>query len=200
MITVPNMWMEWKDRINNDVFQFVGSGAPTNGTSGTGNGIGGPGSTYTDTTNKVRYVNLGTKASPYWLALDGATVPRHLRARQTTAEINAGGTLLPAISGYKYRITDMAMIAIGGAAATATSVNIGGTQSASAVNLMASAVAGLTQNTLLRAGAANGAILAAGASFIACDENTAITYGKTGSNLATATHVDFLVTYVLEKA
>ena len=58
----------------------------------------------------------------------------------------------------------------------------------------------MTQNTLLRAGATNAAILAAGASFGDCDANTAITVGKTGSNLATATAVHVMLTYTLVKA
>lgn len=123
---------------------------------------------------------------------------RSIRTRFTTAEVNAGATLLPAVPGKKYRIVDIALIAIGGNAATATSVDIRGTQSASEVNLLAAAVAGLTQNTLLRAGATNAAILAGGLSFVQNDVNTAITIAKTGSNLATASHVDALVQYVLE--
>jgi hypothetical protein len=126
------------------------------------------------------------------------TAVRSVRTRFTTAQVNAGATLLPAVPGKKYRIVDMALIAIGGAAATATSVDILATQSASSVKLLAAAVAGLTQNTLLRAGAANAAILAGGLSFVQNDVNTAITIGKTNSDLATATHVDALVTYVLE--
>lgn len=121
-----------------------------------------------------------------------------IRKRFTIAEINAGATLLPAIPGRQYRMIDLAMIAIGGAAATATSVDLKATQSASVVNLVANAVAGLTQNTLLRAGATNAAILAGGVSFVANDANTAITVGKTGSNLATATHVDVLLTYAID--
>lgn len=120
------------------------------------------------------------------------------RERVAAADINAGYTLLPAIPGKKYRIHDAAMIAEGGAAAGATSVDIKATQAAAAVNLLAAAVAGLTQNTLLRAGAANAAILAAGASFGPCDIGTAVTVGKTGGSLTTATHVHFLVLYTLE--
>jgi len=118
------------------------------------------------------------------------------RGRFTTAEVNAGVTALPALPGKKYRMHDMALIAIGGNAATATSIDILGTQSASSVKLMDGRVAGLNQSVLLRAGTAtNGLILADGASFVACDTNTAITVGKTGSSLATATHVDVLLTY-----
>ena len=125
----------------------------------------------------------------------GGGVAHVHRHRVSTAEVNAGHELLPAISGYKYRIHDVALIAIGGNAATATTVDVLGTQSASGVKLLAAAVAGLTRSTVLRAGATNAAVLADGASFTECDANTAITIGKTGSDLATATHIDVLLTY-----
>lgn len=127
-------------------------------------------------------------------------VPRVFRGRFTTAQVNAGATVLAAVPGYKYRVHDAAMIAIGGAAATATTIDLLATQSASSVKLVANAVAGLTQNTLLRAGATNSAILAGGVSFVENDTNTAITIGKTGSDLATATHIDVLLTYELVAA
>lgn len=116
------------------------------------------------------------------------------RQRFTIAQVNAGATILPARAGIQYQMVDCALISIGGAAATATTVDILGTQTTS-VKLLAAAVAGLTQNTLLRAGATNATILADGASFVANDANTAITIGKTGSNVATATHIDVLLTY-----
>lgn len=52
-----------------DVRDLVGSGAPTNGTSGTGVGDAGPGSTYWDYTNSQVYINTNTKASPTWTKL-----------------------------------------------------------------------------------------------------------------------------------
>lgn len=128
------------------------------------------------------------------------TAPVNIRVRATIAEVNAGLTLLPAVPGIAYRLIDASMIAIGGAAATATTIDILATQSASSVKLMAAAVAGLTQNTLLRAGAANAAILAGGLSFVTNDVNTALTLGKTGSNVATATHIDVLMTVQRETA
>lgn len=126
----------------------------------------------------------------------------HTRARFSAAEVNAGDTIVAAPgAGWKLRLVDAALIAIGGNAATADSVDILGTASASGVKLMGGLVAGLTQDTLLRAGAAtNGVILADGASFTALDEDTAITIGKTGSDLATATHIDALVSYQVEEA
>jgi hypothetical protein len=124
----------------------------------------------------------------------------HHRERFTIAQIDAGQTLLPAIPGYKYRIVDMAIISIGGAYAGATDVRILATQAAASAALLIAAVAGLTQNTLLRAGAANATIIAGGASFVDNDNNTAITISKTGGASSGATHADFLVSYVLVPA
>lgn len=128
----------------------------------------------------------------------GAGMKFTLRQRVALADINAGLTLLAAKAGVAYRINDMSMIAIGGAAAGATTIDILATQSAASVKLLAAAVAGLTQNTLLRAGAANASILAAGASFVKNDVATAITIGKTGGALTTVTHIDVIIDYSIE--
>ena len=56
-------------RLSHDVCIMVGSGAPTDGTSGTGAGYAGPGSLYIDYTASTvdnLYSNEGTKASPDW--------------------------------------------------------------------------------------------------------------------------------------
>lgn len=45
---------------------FTGAGAPSNGTSGTGATVAGPGSIYIDTTGANAYINAGTGASPTW--------------------------------------------------------------------------------------------------------------------------------------
>jgi hypothetical protein len=140
-------------------------------------------------------------------ALDGANkrvilpdTVRQVRRRCTIAEVNAGVTLLSALEGYKYRMVAASIIAIGGNAAAHTSIDILGTLS-SARKLVAFLVAGTTQSTLLRDGAAtNGVILADGASYTANDANTAITVGKTGSDVTTATHVDISFSYVIEVA
>lgn len=124
----------------------------------------------------------------------------HHRENFTVAQINAGIVALNGIKGYKYRVVDASMIAVGGAATTATDVRILGTRAAASVALVVNAIAGLTQNTLLRAGAANSTILAGGASFTPLDDNTPITVGKTGGNLAGATSVEVSISYCLEKA
>lgn len=124
---------------------------------------------------------------------------RTIRSRFTIAQVNAGATILAALPGYKYRMVDALAISVGGAAATVTTVDILGTQT-TAAKLVAFAQASLTENTVLRAGGTGADVLAAGASFIANDANTAITIGKTGSNVATATHIDVVLSYVIEAA
>jgi len=53
-------------RFTNDVVIMENAGAPTSGTSGTGNGFAGKGSICIDTTNGDLYVNIATKTSPDW--------------------------------------------------------------------------------------------------------------------------------------
>jgi hypothetical protein len=123
---------------------------------------------------------------------------RQLRRRCTAAEINAGVTLLAAVPGLAYRMVDMQMIAIGGAAAGATDVRILGTRAAGSVALLVVAIAALTQSAVVRAGAANATVLADGASHTGLDVNTAVTAGKTGASLTGATNIDVILTYALE--
>jgi hypothetical protein len=122
-----------------------------------------------------------------------------LRTRVTLAQLNAGLTLLPALVGLKYRIIDMKLIAVGGAATTGTSVNVIGTRAAAAVQLLVAAVAALTQSALLRAGAANAVILADGASFTQLDANTAITVITVGTAMTVMTAIDVDLTFAIEE-
>ena len=131
-------------------------------------------------------------------------IPRHLRVRATVAQVNAGLIILPALPGFGYRIVDAALIAIGGAATGATSVDLLGTKAGSASRPVVVAAAALTQSTMVRTGAVPAAgsvtLLADGASFTKHDPNTALSITKQsgGSDLATSTHVDLLLTYVVE--
>lgn len=120
-----------------------------------------------------------------------------IRKRFTIAQVNAGATLVPALSGLKVRMVDAMGIAIGGAAGAVTTVDILATLSTGR-KLVAFAQASLTQSTVLRAGASGAAVLADGASFAANDAGTAITVGKTGPDVTTATHIDVSFTYTLE--
>ncbi len=128
-----------------------------------------------------------------------AKIVECVRRRCTIAEINAGVTLLAAVSGFKYRMVSCKAIAYGGAVGATTTVDVIGTLSTSR-KLVAFAQASLTQSTVLTAGGTGGTVLADGASFTANDANTAITVGKTSSDLTTATGVDIIFEYVLEAA
>ena len=128
------------------------------------------------------------------------------RLRSTTAQVNAaaGSELLPALAGYAYRFIDFAAIAIGGAAATATSIDIIGTRGGVAVRLAVIAVAARSENTRVGLGHANCVILAAGASFTPLDANTSVVVATqaypSAGNLATAVSIDVIATYVMESA
>lgn len=54
-----------------NVWSVADAGVPVNGTAGTGIGMLGPGSVYTDTATGLSYVNIGTITSPIWAATDG---------------------------------------------------------------------------------------------------------------------------------
>lgn len=66
MLTIANVQASLRDRANQNVWDLVGSGVPTNGTSGTGVGLGGPGSSYTNIATGLVYFNTNTMASPTW--------------------------------------------------------------------------------------------------------------------------------------
>lgn len=204
-----NVQAWFRQLAENDVFHISGRGAPTSGSTGSGVNICGPQSTYRDVTNNILYLQVGTRAIPQWVALvpalSGAGLAFAVRRRNTIAEVEAGVTLLAAIPGMKYRLIDLIMIAIGGAASGSTDVRVLGTQAAGSVALGIAAVAGLTQSTVLRlgspfatAGTASIVALAGGASFMQNDVNTAITVGKTGGALATSTHIDTIAHYAIE--
>jgi hypothetical protein len=125
---------------------------------------------------------------------------QNIRTRFTIAQINAGATILPAIAGHKYRFVNCAAIAYGGAVGATTTVDVGGTQGAAGVKLVAYAQASLTQSAVLKDGGSGAAVLADGASYVSNDANTAVTIGKTGSSLTVATGVDIILGYVIEKA
>lgn len=148
-----------------------------------------------ETTGKVK---IGYAAAA--AAASGAAGALHIRKRFSTAQVNAGATILPAVAGIKYRLIDAIMIAIGGAATTVTSVDILATASSASRKLVSNAAAQLTQSTVLRAGATGSTVLADGASFTSNDANTAVTIGITGSNMTVATNIDVLLFYAADPA
>lgn len=132
--------------------------------------------------------------------LSRATVVQNVRQRFTIAEVNAGAEVLPALTGYAYRMVGCTAISVGGAAGAVTTVDLLGTAASTGRKLVAFAQSSLTQNTVLRDGGTGGTVLAGGASYTTNDAGTAITVGKTGDDVTTATHIDVNVSYVLEVA
>ena len=133
------------------------------------------------------------------LASGNNSVVLSTRARVTTAEINAGHEILAAVTGLSYRIVNIHAVAYGGAVGTTTTVDVLGTQSAGGVKIAAFKQASLTQSQALAMHTAAACdIQADGASFIEMDAASAITIGKTGGDVDTATGVDFIIQYVLE--
>lgn len=63
---MKNQQAQAMNRIQFGALDFVGEGAPLSGTSGHGINVCGKGSTYTNITTGVKYVNEGTAANPYW--------------------------------------------------------------------------------------------------------------------------------------
>ena len=120
----------------------------------------------------------------------------NVRQRFTVAQVNAGATLVPAVAGKSIRMVACKAIAVGGAAGAVTTVDVLGTLT-TARKLVADAQANLTQSAVLADGGTGAAVLADGASYTANDAGTAITVGKTGSNVTTATHIDVIFDYVL---
>ena len=129
---------------------------------------------------------------------------RAMRFHVSAAQVNAGLTLLAAlpaaVPSVAFRVVECLAIAIGGAAGAVTTVDLLGTQGGVSVKLCAFAQASLSQSTVLVMGGAGAAVLTDGASYAICDAGTAITLGKTGSALTTATFIDILLTFVLDAA
>jgi len=125
-----------------------------------------------------------------------AGVVLNVRRRFSIAEVNAGATLVPAVVGKAIRMAACKAVAVGGAAGAVTTVDVIGT-STTARKLVAFAQANLTQSTVLADGGTGAAVLADGASYTANDEGAAVTIGKTGSSVTTATHIDVVFDYVL---
>jgi predicted RecA/RadA family phage recombinase len=122
----------------------------------------------------------------------------NVRKRFTIAQVNAGATLVPAVPGASVRMVRCTAISVGGAASGVTTVDVLATLATASRKLVAFAQASLTQSAVLKDGGSGAAVLADGASYTPNDANTAITVGKTGDDVATATHIDINFTYALD--
>ena len=114
-----------------------------------------------------------------------------VRGNATTAEVTAGKFIVQGRKGKKICVTGGHMVALGGNAATATSVDI---KDGGNVVAVACAVAGLTQNTRLDFRAASNVTLTTFQQALTVDKGIKIK--DTGSGLATATSVDYYVEYI----
>lgn len=91
-------------RFANDIVQSTGSAAPTNGTSGTGAGVSGPGSVYYRTNGSV-YVNTNTKASPTWVSLGVGASGAVLTSPTITSPIYTDRHVLAASATFDANVT-----------------------------------------------------------------------------------------------
>jgi len=87
MAFMRNSVASQKSLSENGIMTLAGVGAPVSGTSGTGVGIAGPMSTYTDVTNFNKYFNTGTLASPIWTQGFGTAVAGQLSGQISVANI-----------------------------------------------------------------------------------------------------------------
>jgi hypothetical protein len=109
------------------------------------------------------------------------------------AEVTAGKVIAPARSGKSIQVVGGHMTAIGGAAQTATSVDLKDTYGTPLV-AVACGIAGLTQNTQLDFDAAANVTLTTYRKPL--NVGKALQIKDTGSGLATATSIDYYVEYV----
>lgn len=147
---VKDIWASLRQLANVDVWPIVDSGAPTDGTSGTGAGFAGPGSTYTDISTGAKYINTGTKASPVWsiLASSGAFASG-IVASGTNASGTTTGTSI-AVTGAL--TTDIALVTWKGAPQTIAHIIATATTDAITVTFSTTVgTAGTLQYALIRA-------------------------------------------------
>jgi hypothetical protein len=118
---------------------------------------------------------------------------RVIEGQLTTAEVNAGKTVVAPATGRQLAVVDAWVRAIGGAAGANTSVDIVDTTTGTVA--VSFARAGLAQNAVLRAGASN---------TTATNLNTALGAGEglkvinVGTAMSTATALDYVISYTVD--
>lgn len=112
------------------------------------------------------------------------------------ADINTGHVLVSVPAGKTFNLIDCKLVAIGGDAGGATSVDIADEE---ANVLVSAAVGALTENSLVTMSSLT--VLPAGASFLARAAGSDISITKSGAGaLDTCTHVLVVLTYMLKSA
>jgi hypothetical protein len=155
MIGQANIWGQHRDLADNNILNVVGAGAPTNGSSGTGANLCGPGSSYYDTTNQNFYRQCGTLAAPVWIIVNlvdsSSTASGTVQNTEYTLNsVTLPGNFLKAARGFEIR-------AWGITAANANAKNIklylGGTSIVTVTGSTASGKHFLARGYVLRTGA-----------------------------------------------
>lgn len=112
------------------VARLAGTGAPTNGSSGTGAALAVPGSFYFDTTASVGnvYINQGTKASPVWnlASVIGGSAVSVSYALDTGAANAYVITPSPAISAYTTGVAFLVKIGAGNTNTGSSTIAVSG--------------------------------------------------------------------------
>lgn len=112
----------------------------------------------------------------------------------TLAQINAGVTIVPAVTGRTLKIVGVLLQAIGGAAAGCTAIQVDDTTGTPVVGVSV-AVAGLTQNTIVTEATATNVTLT---TFLtALTANKGLQIIKTGSSCTTLTSLNYRVLYTV---
>jgi hypothetical protein len=119
---------------------------------------------------------------------------RVAQGQLATTAVNTGTVIVPAVAGRTLTVVDGWLRAIGGAAATATSVDVESTADTPTLAFKI-AVGGLTQNAVARVGLATHSTNTGVGT--ALDEDEGIQITSTTNNLATATYIDYCVFYTV---
>jgi hypothetical protein len=117
-------------------------------------------------------------------------IVRTIYGQATVAQVNTGINLVAGVAGKTIKIIGIMLQAIGGAAGTATSVDIADTDG---TVFAACAIASLTENTIIREA---GMTITNIHSALAADKG--IKLQKAGDALDTATHINYVVNYCYE--
>lgn len=122
MLTQANIWGFLKDLANNYIYNLVGSGRPTNGTSGTGASLGvGPGSTYINSATGNVHLNTGTTVgSPVWELVSG------IRLARATYDFSVDGGAVSTITPATNSVIPDKSIILGGIIDITTAFTSGG--------------------------------------------------------------------------
>lgn len=119
----------------------------------------------------------------------------NVRKRFTTAEVNAGATVIKGIEGAKIRLVDLALATEGGIPGD-EDITIESKQNNSGVVLASFAHADLSDNDYAHLFDGDTTLLNAGASLVANDEEADVTIESDG--VTTVDNIDIIATYALE--